>query len=316
MTERIVFFGRNRGYDLTLLCFRELLKYLKGSGHRLAAVIVSDDNHGRHNTLQEMAENNHVKWMSAKSNNVNSPYFVAMISKLKPTIFIVVQFPRIFSAGLLGIPERAAFNLHRGWPIRGGSIDERAIYCRLPVYNMALHHIDRGIDSGNIVGKIGFKLNAKEDGYSLVRKSDKTGLAVFRKYFLPIIGNKVPAGKKQDLTKTAYGAKGSISNEIDLSMSSDRIERLCRAFYHPRKSGAFIRIRGKNIYLIPPVKIISKAAQVTSGEVVSLNKTAGVLATGDSMISVTNCRINSGNVGPFGQVLIHNGIQPRDRLKT
>lgn len=309
MIEKIVFFGRNKNYKITQYCFVELLKYINKTHHEVVATVVSDDNHGAPDTLEAIAKRKCINWLSAESNDINDSAFITKLAGFKPTLFIVVQFPRIFGAQLLSLPKRGAFNIHRGWPLRGGSIDERAVYYKLPTYNVILHYLDLGIDTGNIVGKMGFQLSNREDGYSLVKKTDRIGRKVFCKYFLPLIGNFIPKGEKQNIEQTKYGVKGSISNKINLSKSSADIERLCRAFYHPRKSGALIKIMGQDIYLIPPVKIILESTHKSPGTVLSLNKSAAILATGDSRIVVSKCHIGDGKVKSFGHFLMRGGIK-------
>lgn len=316
MDERIVFFGRNKDYKITQICFNELLKYIGPTSHQVVMAVVSDDNHNAADTLEAIAKKRGVHWLSAEYNDINHADFIAKLAKLRPTLFIVVQFPGLFKDDLLSLPERGALNLHRGWPFRGGSIDERAIYYKLPVYYVILHHLNSGIDSGNIIGKIGFRLSNKEDGYSLVQKNDKAGREVFLRYFLPLIGNPISKGEKQNIKDTVYGAKGSLSNKIDLSKSSGDIERLCRAFNHPRKSGVFLKIKGESVCLLPPIKVISAAGTGKPGTVLDLNKSSAILITGDSGIKVRKCRGNNNKVEFFGAFLIRKGIKVGDRISA
>lgn len=314
MAEKIVFFGRNKDYKITQLCFIELLKHIKNTPHQVVAAVVSDDHHGMTDTLEAIAQRRRIHWLSAESNDINEHVFIKKLAEFKPTLFIVVQFPQILGRGLLSLPKRGALNIHRGWPLRGGSIDERAIYNKLSNYNVILQHLNSGIDTGNIIGKIGFPLARKEDGYSLVKKADTIGRKVFSKYFLPLIGSSIPKGEKQDIKQTTYDVKGSISSRIDLSRGANDIERLCRAFYHPRKSGAYITIGGEVAYLIPPIKIISEPAYKKPGTIISLNKSAVILATDDLKILVSKCYMSDNMPESFGAFLMGKGIKAGDCL--
>jgi len=314
MKDKIVFFGRNKNYNITHLCYKELIKFIRDTQHEIVMTVISDDDHGDPDTLESLAENAGVPWTSPPSNDVNDPIFVKKLTELNPTIFITVQFPKIFKSEVLNIPKRGALNIHRGWPLRGGSIDERAIYYRASQYNVILHHMTPGIDTGNIIGKVGFELSDNEDGYSLVKKADEAGRKLFVKYFLPLIGYPLPFGEKQDLEMTTYGDKGSLSNKIDFSESSDNIERICRAFHHPRKLGAFIMVMGQKIYPIPPLKVIPESSKENPGTILALTESSVVLATGDSKMALEKCHLGDKVPIHFGQFLIKKGFNVGDSL--
>jgi len=311
--ERIIFFGRNANYQITHLCFRALLRCVGKSAHKLVATVVSDDHRGELYTLEEMVRQAGLPCLSAPENDVNAPPFLSKIAELKPTLLIVVQFPKIFGAELIGIPERAALNLHRGWPLRGGSIDERSIYHSLPVYYVILHHITTGIDTGNIIGKVAVSLSENDDGYSLSRKSDEAGEKLFKEIFLPLIGSEIPRGEEQVVQKTVYAAKGSLSSTIDLKDSAENIARLCRAFHHPRKLGAMLPIRGKKIYL-PYVKTILEKSAESPGTILTLKRDEVVLAVGDFKIMVDRCNGEARAPLKFSTVLSENGFKEGGNL--
>lgn len=289
INERIIFFGRNKDYNITLLCFRELLKAIKNSNHEIVLTVVSDDNHRRRNTLEELAKRDKIPFTSILENNVNDPKFLKKIKKLNPTIFVTVQFPKIYSEKLIMIPEKCCVNLHRGWPLRGGSIDERAIYHKLNRYYVILHHITPGIDDGNIIGRKSFQLGRKENGHSLVKKCDNVGRLVFKKYLIPYLGKKIPKGRKQNKQKTTYANKGILNNEIKFTEKAESIERLSRAFFHPRKNGAVIKTSKGEIILMPPIKILNKKRIESPGKIIRCDESGVKISTMDKIISINQC---------------------------
>ena len=303
MNERIVFIGRNKNYQITQLCYQELVKYTQDTKHQAVLTVVSDDNHGSEGTLEALAENAGLSWTSVTNNDVNDPKFIQKLKKLNPTILITVQFPKIFKSDLIETPERACLNIHRGWPYRGGSIDERAIYFKLKTYNVILHHMSTGIDTGNIIGKEAIQLNDTDDGFSLVKKADEAGRKLFIESFLPILGNPIPVSETQVIGETVYGSKGSLSNVIAFTDSAANIERLCRAFHHPRKMGAAIKVKSQYIFVIPPVEIISDSTDVKPGTILSLAENKVVLATGDLMIAINKCHTGDKKPISFSEVL-------------
>jgi methionyl-tRNA formyltransferase len=315
MNERILFWGRNKNYRITHLCFNELIKFVKNTQHKIVLTVVSDDHHGDPDSLEALADKNDIPWTSVSSNEVNDSVFISRIAGLHPTMCITVQFPKIFSEELINIPSRANLNMHRGWPLRGAAIDERAIINKLDTYNIILHHISTGIDTGNIIGKAGFQLKDDEDGYSLVKKADSTGLKLFANNLLQLIGKKIPEGEKQVIENTIYGSKVSISNKIDFADSSWKIERLCRAFNHPRKLGAQKEINNQKIFIMPPVKIIPESHKENPGTILFLENSSAIITTGDYKISFSKCHLEDKKTILFGQFLIENGFTTGDNLR-
>lgn len=289
LSERIVFFGRNQHFDITKICFQILVEHILKSPHRILFTVVSDDSHQDKDSLQSIAEHNGIKWMSLPNDDVNNPHFLDFIRAKNPTLFITVQFPTIFRKELLKIPKKASLNIHKGWPLRGGAVNERAIYYQLSKYNIILHHMDSGIDTGNIIAKVGFALSPKENGYSLIKKINKTGSKLFRKHFLPLLGKPIPKGTRQNIKKTIYAQKGSLSNVINFNCHAKHIERLCRSFYHPGKEGASILLKKSlKLKITPPVKIINRKTKFLPGTIISI--APGKLVVASNKSSVVFCQ--------------------------
>lgn len=259
--EKIIFFGRNKDFNITLLCYKELLRFIKKNDNlKLILTIISDDHHKEKGTLEALAKDSKLPFTFVKNNNVNNPEFVEKIKKLKPTIIITVQFPAIYKNELINTCSKACINLHKGWPLRGGATDERAIFYCFKKYYIIFHHITKGIDSGEIIFKSGFPISKNENGYTLSSKADKTGLKLFKKKFLPALKKgEIKKGKKQNLRKTFYAQKGSLENIINPNtLSAKEAERLVRAFNHPRKKHAYLKVNNKKFYIVPPTEIVSK----------------------------------------------------------
>ncbi len=266
MRERIVFFGRNKGYGITLLCFKELIKLLKKeNNHSVVSVVTTDDGGYGYGTLRGLAQKEGISLLSAKGNDVNEPSFCEKLKRLEPTLFLVVQFPKIFSRDLIRIPSRACLNIHRGWPLRGGSIDERIIVGEHREYSLILHHIDEGVDTGNIIGRVSFAVSRGEHGYSLVKKADSKGRDLLKKYFFPLLGNDIPEGLIQQREKTVYGSKDCIQALFDPEMSFYDIEKLIRAFHHPRKKGVQVSLNDRIVYLHPGINFQKKSHNLSLG---------------------------------------------------
>ncbi|MEO5336320.1 MAG: hypothetical protein H7841_05440 [Magnetospirillum sp. WYHS-4] len=312
MGERIVFFGRNAGYGLTLSCFRELVKATRQGPHAVAATVVSDDHHGEDGTLEDLAAGAGLPILRPSGNDVDAPEFVSQVRGLSPTLGVVVQFPRIFSPELVAALGRDVLNLHRGWPLRGGSIDERAIVQGLDRYGLILHRIAGRIDGGNILARRDFPLASDETGYSIAAKADRVATDLFVDSFLPLLGGPIPEGEVQDLARTSYGAKGCLSDRIDLDRAAGDIERLIRAFHHPRKQGAglALRWRGQDALLrVQPPATIGDAGGSPPGTVLDIDGDAATFATGQGSLTL----VKAIPVAP-GRLLRSWRVVPGDRI--
>lgn len=312
MDERLVFFGRNAGYGLTLSCFGELLRATRQGPHAIAATVVSDDHAGEADTLEALAQAAGVPVLRAAGNDVNAAEFVTRIRALEPTLGIVVQFPRIFSAELIAALGRDTLNLHRGWPLRGGAIDERAIAEELDRYALILHRIANRIDAGNILGLRDFPLAPDETGFSLAAKADRAATDLFAAGFLPLLGRPIPVGRVQDLSLTRYGNKDSLSDRLDLHREAAALERLIRAFHHPRKAGAslLLRWRGQEalLRLHPPASVGDGRGQ-SPGTLLALAGDAATFATGKGSLTLARAEPETP-----GSLLARWGVRVGDRL--
>lgn len=247
--ERVLFFGRNHGFEITLRSFARLAEAMGDLAHTIVQVIVSDDHHGEPDTLEALAEKAGLPWCAAPSNDVNAPAFVARLSALAPTLAITVQFPQLYQAPLRAITPRGCLNIHRGWPLRGGSIDERAILEGLRTYAVILHQVTDRIDAGPILASRSIEISDQEAGYSLAKKADAAGETLFVEAFLPLLGRQIPAGAPQKLSQTRYANKGAVPSMCDLREPAWRLERLARALEHPRKQGLRLLVGQQSVRL-------------------------------------------------------------------
>ena len=315
MRDRIVFFGRDKHYGITLACYEELLRGLKSTEHELVLTVVTDDGSGEDGTLSGLAAASGLAWTKVPGNDVNGAGFLADLKRLAPSVCITVQFPMIYSPDLIGVPSRACLNVHRGWPLRGGSIDERAIFCRLDTYNVVLHHIDPGVDTGRIIDRVPVPVEPLEDGYSLVKKADEAGRRLFADSFLPLLGRAVPRGHEQKLDETSYGGKGSLSDRIDLAEPSAVTERRCRAFHHPRKHGAFLEMGGGRVYIVPPVDVVCAPAKKPSGTVLGFHDGIVLVKTADGAIGIRRCHLGDGRGIDFMSFIAKQNLQIGDNVR-
>ncbi len=246
--ERILFIGRNTRYAITTRAFLRLQGGLRDTSHVIAGVVHTheDDLHSP-NSLRRLARDHGVESVSFVRNDVNAPSSLDALEAFEATIFLVVQYPKIFDRAIISVPAKACLNVHRGWPLRGGSIDQRAIYYKQKEYFLILHEIDAGIDTGDILARESVALDWRTDtGHSLDARATAAVERLIDRGFLPRLENGDFNGEKQKRSETRYEGKWAPDRKVVSAreVDHDDAERLARALHHPREESLVVEIGG------------------------------------------------------------------------
>ena len=219
---------------------------ISGTSHQVVGVVhTEEDDRHTHKSLRKLALENNIKNTSFKNNNINDTLALSTLKQFDATLFLVVQYPKIFGRSAFSIPGKACLNIHRGWPLRGGSIDQRAIYYKQSEYFIILHKIDLGIDTGDILYREPVKFNWRVDtGCSLDNKVAEAGKKLIVKGLIPRLRTGDFEGTKQNRPETKYENKWKSERRTILpeEVNYSDAERLARALNHPREEGLFLRI--------------------------------------------------------------------------
>ncbi len=313
MRDRLLYFGRNHGFGITLRAFSRLVALLRGSSHSIVQVIVSDDHHGQPDTLESLAAAAGIPWCAAARNRVNAPEFVSRLAALNPTLTLTVQFPQLYEVPLRAVTPRGSLNVHRGWPLRGGSIDERAIVEGLSAYWVILHHVVDRIDAGPIVARRAIAISAQDTGWSLAEKADAAGEALVAEAVVPLLGLAVPAGTAQIVAQTRYANKGVIAPVCDLLRSADELDRLARAFDHPRKEGLALSIRR---CLVRVNRLAVGLSSGLPGTILASGQSGVEIAAGTGSVIIREVRRHDRKVVPLAQIIAEQKLGVGDTLLT
>jgi methionyl-tRNA formyltransferase len=189
--------------------------------------------------------------------NPSSPDFLAAVEALHPDLLISVQYDRILKLPLLAIPKHGSFNLHFG-PLprlRGCFPTKWAILENEPA-GVTFHHIDPGIDSGDVIDQIIVPLTPDETDETLYHRLQKVGHELFRRQLPWLKTLQPPARKPQDPASASYHPKelpfGSV---IDWTRDAEWVERFIRAFTFPPYPAAKTTLNGQEIQIAAPVEI-------------------------------------------------------------
>lgn len=244
MVDKILFFGRNLNYPLSTLGLMELYIGL-ASHHEIVGVVHTCEDDSKTFSLRKAAKLLKIPTIYFENNDINSEAAIQYVKNINPTLIIVVQFPKIFKPALFSIPKYGTFNVHRGYPLRGGSIDQRLIMDQFSSCSLIFHAIDEGVDTGDILEEEEIILDPMhETGLSIDSKTSQACIQLFRKKIIPRIERSDYRGNKQSMARTKYANKWKPQDKVidPKYFSFFEGERLARALSHPREKGLLLLI--------------------------------------------------------------------------
>jgi methionyl-tRNA formyltransferase len=130
----------------------------------------------------------------AAPRSVNAPEFVEAVARLSPDYLLSFQAPQILRTPLIEAASVATLNLHFG-PLpryRGVAPIAWAIINGETATGVTLHHIDPGIDSGDIVASASVAIDPDDTGRTLYDKCTEAGVSLFAESWPSVRGGLVP----------------------------------------------------------------------------------------------------------------------------
>ena len=195
----------------------------------------------------------------AKKNNIK----ITKLKKLyliKNLFFFSLEYDEIIN--IKKFQSKNLFNLHFSLlpKYRGCHTNFLQIYNSEKISGVTLHKIDAGIDSGDIIDQVKFKIKINDTAYDNYKKLIKLSIILFKKNLNKII-NKKYSLRKQILSNGSYYSRDSVNykKKIKINMKdfSVRTHNKIRslifpAYQYPLVNG--IRVaksvyRNKKIYL-------------------------------------------------------------------
>jgi methionyl-tRNA formyltransferase len=176
---------------------------------------------------------------------------------------ISVRYNKIFKEDYFNRFNPGIINLHGGdLPrYRGSNIANFAILEKAEYGAGTLHFIAKGIDEGDIVGKITFNVGLNETAYSFFQKTIESLKTAFND-FIRMLEQEGLEGINRTSQDSLIASGKEIGTykrdqikefqEIDFkNMSEEEIERTARAFYFPPHEPAFIKVKDQKLYILP-----------------------------------------------------------------
>jgi len=181
--------------------------------------------------------------------------------KIKNLFFFSLEYDKIIDVSKF--KSKNLFNLHFSLlpKYRGCHTNFLQIYHGEKYSGVTLHKINNGIDTGDIVDQIKFKIRINDTAYDNYKRLVKSSTKLFKKNLSKIINNKYSL-KKQILSNGSYHNKNSVdykkSLKINMKDSTLKTHNKIRshifpAYQYPIVNGVKILksiYKNKKIYLI------------------------------------------------------------------
>jgi methionyl-tRNA formyltransferase len=236
----IIFFGNGpRG----LACLEKLLEQRKN-----ISLIVG---HSESSSLKSVAESNGIAYVSPK--NVNKQKFEETLKAFNPNLFILCGYNKILRDNILDIPKYKVINCHGGKlpEYRGTAPINWQLINGENVVGFTILYADHGIDTGEILKEIRFKIDSDIDAKGLLAKS----LEWFPNELVSQVNTLETKGLlesiKQDETSAVYYTRRYPEDGyIDFSkMTALQVHNIVRALVRPYP-GAFTFVNNQKVIIV------------------------------------------------------------------
>jgi methionyl-tRNA formyltransferase len=242
--------------------------------------------------------------------DVNEPGVAKRVAAHAPDLFLSVYYTQLFRGELMETIEGRALNFHPSLlpRHRGNAPLIWAIVEGDGMTGLSVHHIDAGIDTGNVVVQRPLPIHENDTGYVLHRKMANlvraTAGEIIRNF---LDGKPVPPGIEQSGPASYHTSRDPRVNHLDWSDPSERIRNIVRALAPPLP-GAFSLLPGGDplvIAQVDPDEAPAGAWQKAPGMVEVGSASTPIVWAGDGPVRLTKV-LREGAVQP-GSILVESG---------
>lgn len=178
-----------------------------------------------------------------------SPEFFDLVKNAKPDLLVSMHYPAIFKPVLLNIPPLGCVNIHPSKLPRGRGMTPSWWYLYLGRKTAwtALHYIDPGVDSGDVIAFGAISITDEDTGITVSRRLSEAAWEIFRDN-LPAIMDGTAPRQKQDLSKGSYLWAGRDWQAINWTRGAKGIRGQIRCFTNTGNN-AYTFIAGRKIFV-------------------------------------------------------------------
>jgi methionyl-tRNA formyltransferase len=253
MRRRVVLAGNNLAAVYTL----DLLLDVVEPDDILAVAPDPGSTPGWQVSLEEAAHATGVPCISPV--DVNEAEILDRIAEQRANLLLSVYYTQIFRPTLLELVEGPVLNFHPSLlpRHRGTAPIVWAIVEGDAMTGLTVHHIDAGIDTGNVVMQQPIPIHPDDTGYRLHLKIAKLARAAAADLIRAWAqGRSIPPGREQSGEASSHSSRDPRVNHLNWSLPRDRIRNIVRALAPPLP-GAFALVddRALTIASLEPVDV-------------------------------------------------------------
>lgn len=194
-----------------------------------------------------------------KTSHINNQVVVSTIKELSLDWLFVIGWSQIASKEILSAPKYGVLGIHptllpKG---RGRASIPWAILKRLPKTGVSMFKLDKGVDTGPVVGCVEIPLSDKITAAELYELVNNAHSQLIMKVIPQILNNTLSFSKQNEGQATEWPGRAPEDGEIDLTGSVFDAECLIRAVTHPYP-GAFIKTSSNKKLVVWSAKVVNE----------------------------------------------------------
>lgn len=276
----------------------ETLNSLLGSRHEVIGVVTQPDKpKGRGGSLQPSP----VKEVAVAANlpvyqphRVQDEVFIHTVRSLWPDVIVVVAFGQILPIEILEAPMYGCLNVHASLlpKLRGAAPVQWSVIQGDTESGVTIMQMDEGVDTGDILSVKKIPLEPKETGGSLFEKLSKLGGPLILDVLEQLEAGTVTKTPQNNAEHTYAKILSKLTGYIDFNKSAVEIERLIRGLNPWPSAYCYLDEKLLKIWEADVVEgdKYPSDGQVP-GTVVSVEKDAFVLKTGDGFLKIYSVQL-------------------------
>lgn len=197
-----------------------------------------------------------------KIGNINEPAVISALQEREIDWLFIIGWSQIAKPELLNTPTQGCIGIHptllpQG---RGRAAVPWAILKGLSRTGVTLFKLDRGVDTGDIIGQEVIELEETITATELYRRVNQAHVTLISRYWKDIISGTVQLCPQDHAAATEWPGRKPEDGEIKSSMTMLEADRMVRAVTHPYP-GAFYR-EGARILRIWSARVSPEGGRV------------------------------------------------------
>lgn len=286
------------------LCLQELVD----QGGEVVGVVTSPTDpypgQATETSVKLTADRNYLPVYQPPMPDVNKPEFLDVLRGLEPDLIVSMHFPVIFGEELLDIPPLGCVNEHPSRLPAGRGMTPSCWHMLIGDDKnwITLHHLDPGIDTGDVISQGWVAVTPDDTGFTSGRKLSEEGHRIFAEA-LPLIREgkapRIPQDRIEGVEPSYYSWRPHFAR-VDWGRPAEEIARHVRTFNHPKELSswtgcAYTHVAGRRISVWEAGVVDGgrwARQQADPGEVLALTGEGLLVRAGQGDLLVTDANLD------------------------